>query len=216
MENISKKLANLRNEYATSVLLEKDVLKNPILQFEKWFEEALKAQVLEANAFTLATVNKENQPSARIVLLKGISKGGFTFFTNYLSRKAQEIEANPKAAMVFLWAELERQVRIEGVIEKVTEEESNDYYHNRPMGSRLGAWASHQSSIIPNREILEQNMQALQEKYKGAEIEKPDFWGGYRVIPTKIEFWQGRPSRLHDRLQYSKIENEWKIERLSP
>ena len=214
--NISKKLADLRNEYATSELLERDVLQNPLDQFEKWFNESMQAEVQEANAFTLATVNKEMQPAARIVLLKGLSNGGFTFFTNYESRKAQEIEDNPKAAMVFLWAELERQVRIEGVIEKVSEEESNDYFQNRPFGSRLGAWASKQSAVISDRIVLEENMTALEQKYNEKNIVKPEFWGGYRLKPTMIEFWQGRPSRLHDRLQFTKVNEEWKMERLSP
>ncbi len=216
MANIGKKLADLRNEYATGKLLEAEVSKDPLVQFEAWFQQALEAEVMEANAFTLATVDSNLQPSARIVLLKGISKGGFTFFTNYESKKAQDLEGNSKVAMVFLWPELERQVRVEGIAEKVTSEESDAYYDKRPKGSRLGAWASKQSSVIPDRAILKENMSALESQYEGKEVERPEFWGGYRIVPHKIEFWQGRPSRLHDRLEYRKIEKEWGMVRLSP
>ena len=216
MENFSYKLSALRNEYSAKELSKEGINNDPLLQFEKWFNEALETKVLEPNAFILSTATREGKPSARVLLLKGVSRGGFTFFTNYQSKKARHIEDNPFGAMVFFWPELERQVRIEGEIHKVTPEESDEYFVKRPLGSRLGAWASKQSEVIPDREYLRDKMKQLEEKTKGSEIERPDYWGGYRMMPGVIEFWQGRPNRLHDRLQYTLKDGNWKIERLSP
>lgn len=211
-------LKDLRQDYRSSSLLEEDIEKTPLKQFEKWFKDALKAEILEPNAMTLATASKEGIPSARIVLLKDYDEDGFTFFTNYSSNKGQQLAENPFAALVFFWGDLERQIRIEGVIEKISIHESTSYYHSRPKGSQLGAWASPQSSVIPNRTFLELNLKKLEEQYKNEEIiPKPDFWGGYRLIPNLIEFWQGRSNRLHDRIVYKRQKDEsWTIERLAP
>lgn len=209
-------IADIRKDYTLKSLDITDVTKNPITQFEKWFDEALQANVLEANAMTLATVEK-SIPNARILLLKGISPKGFTFFTNYKSTKGQEIEQNNHASMVFFWKELERQVRIQGVLEKVSREESMEYFYSRPRGSQIGAWVSNQSSVIENREVLENRVKELEAKFENKEIDYPEHWGGYLLKPTKIEFWQGRSSRLHDRVLYTcENDNSWKIERLSP
>lgn len=208
---------SIRKDYKIGTLDTKDVHPNPITQFQKWFNEALKAEVLEPNAMTLATLDSENRPHARIVLVKDISENGFTFFTNYLSNKGKEIAAQPQAALLFFWPELERQVRIEGIIEKVSKEESSTYFHSRPRGSQVGAHVSPQSQIIPNRDYLETLQAELEKKFEGKEIPIPDYWGGYLLKPQSVEFWQGRPSRLHDRILYSKDkENNWKIERLAP
>lgn len=208
---------SIRKDYKIGTLDTKDVHPNPITQFQKWFNEALKAEVLEPNAMTLATLDSENRPHARIVLVKDISENGFTFFTNYLSNKGKQIAAQPQAALLFFWPELERQVRIEGVIEKVSKEESSTYFHSRPRGSQVGAHVSPQSQIIPNRDYLETLQAELEKKFEGKEIPLPDYWGGYLLKPQSVEFWQGRPSRLHDRILYSKDkENDWKIERLAP
>lgn len=196
-------------------LQESDLDSNPLKQFEKWFEEVLASGLEEPNAMVLSTVN-EGKPSARIVLLKDLDSG-FKFFTNYGSKKGQEMEENPQVALTFFWKELERQVRIEGLVEKVSADESDEYFKSRPRGSQIGAWVSHQSAAIASREVLEATNAELEARFEGKEIQRPDHWGGYRVIPTYIEFWQGRPSRLHDRLAYTKKEdNSWKIERLSP
>lgn len=206
----------LRREYELKGLLESEVSSNPFHQFENWFDSALEAQIEETNAMTLATADKEGKVSARIVLLKGFDEKGFTFFTNYLSKKGNQIAENPSGALVFFWKELERQIRIEGHIEKVSEQESIDYYNVRPVGSRLGSWASLQSSVLKNREELVNRQTEFEKKFEGKDIPKPDYWGGYRLVPILIEFWQGRPNRLHDRIRYTLQESKWVIERLAP
>ncbi len=208
-------LADLRRDYTQAGLTEADAGDDPIALFRKWFEAALSAQLPEPNAMALATVSPDGQPSNRIVLLKGIDHG-LTFFTNYESRKSREIQSNPRVAVVFLWDELERQVRIEGVIEKVTEKESDDYYHSRPLGSRLGAWASVQSEVITGREVLERHQAELLARHPDGNIPRPPHWGGYRLLPSAFEFWQGRPSRLHDRIRFQRQAETWIRERLSP
>jgi pyridoxamine 5'-phosphate oxidase len=214
---MEKTLADLRKDYTLQGLSENDIDPNPFIQFQKWFDQALDAQLPEPNAMAVATATPDGKPSARMVLLKDFDERGFVFFTNYNSQKGQELAENPQAALVFWWAELERQVRIAGYVEKVSEQESDEYFQSRPFNSRLGAWASHQSEVIASREELEQRLQALQAKYENQDIPRPAYWGGVRVIPTEIEFWQGRPSRLHDRLLYTRLdEHSWKIERLSP
>ncbi len=212
-----KDIQNLRQDYRASTLLEKDVAANPIKQFEKWFEEALKAEIWEPNAMTLATATVNGMPSARIVLLKGFSAQGFAFYTNYLSRKGKELAKNPRAALIFNWGQLERQVRIEGTVEKLSKEQSEQYFHSRPIGSQLGALVSPQSQEIVGREVLENKWQQLEAEYQDKEIPKPTFWGGYIVKPQLIEFWQGRSSRLHDRILYKNAgKKKWKIVRLAP
>ncbi len=212
------KLENIRQEYKKNQLMEASVDKDPIGQFKKWFEEATLSGIHEPNALTLSTVDPDGRPSSRVVLLKGISNGGFIIYTNYNSQKGRSIQANPHAYMNFLWLELERQVRISGRFEKVSREETEAYFHSRPRGSQIGAWVSNQSEVIASREVLEQNLVLLEEKFKDMEvIPVPEYWGGLRLIPDSIEFWQGRPNRLHDRIQYTKMADEsWKIERLSP
>lgn len=213
---MSISIADLRHNYSLQQLDEKGVNPDPMQQFQVWFEQAVAAQLPEPNAMTLATATRSGVPSARIVLLKGVDDRGFVFFTNYESHKGQELAENPVAALVFLWTILERQVRIEGSIERVAAEESDAYFHSRPLESRLGAWTSNQSQVIPNREVLEQRYQELHTRYQGQEIPRPPHWGGFRVIPQVVEFWQGRPSRLHDRIRYRLKENNWLIERLAP
>ncbi|WP_113661227.1 pyridoxamine 5'-phosphate oxidase [Pedobacter nanyangensis] len=214
---VSKEMIqNLRQDYKAAELSEKDVVKNPIAQFEKWFEDAVNAEIFEPNVMTLATVDKSARPNARIVLLKGFDENGFSFYTNYLSQKGKEIKKNPYACLVFFWAELERQVRIEGRIKKLDKETSEQYFNSRPQGSQIGAIASPQSQVIPNRDVLEQRVEELTQQYEGKTIPKPAHWGGYLVKPTAIEFWQGRSSRLHDRIKYTFSNGSWKIERLAP
>ncbi|HTN17402.1 MAG TPA: pyridoxamine 5'-phosphate oxidase [Chitinophagaceae bacterium] len=210
-------IADIRTDYKRASLDEQEVGLDPVHFFSKWFAEAELAAVNEVNAMTLATVDEQSRPHARIVLLKGVCNEGFTFFTNYQSTKGQNIAANPHAALVFFWPELERQVRIEGTIDKVSAAESDEYYHIRPRGSRLGAWASPQSSVIAERSVLEQNEKELADRYEGKEIPRPEHWGGYRLHPVRIEFWQGRPSRLHDRICFEKDPSgNWSKFRLAP
>lgn len=209
-------LSEMRENYMRSGLSEAEAGDDPFRLFQSWFDAALAGQLPEPNAMTLATVGEDRKPSARTVLLKGLDDRGFTFFTNYDSRKGRELEANPFAALVFLWQPLERQVRVEGVVEKVTAKESDDYFVNRPLGSRLGAWASRQSDVISGREYLEAQHKALMAKYPDGNVPRPDFWGGYRLFPEMFEFWQGRPSRLHDRIRFRHSPTGWIRERLSP
>jgi len=210
-------LQNLRREYESEPLTEDSILKDPVEQFKMWFEEATKAKLPEPNAMTLATANVDFKPSARIVLLKGIVESSFIFFTNYNSRKGKELLWNPYATLLFFWNELHRQVRIEGRVKKVSAEDSDNYFHSRPEQSQLSAAISPQSEKIPSRNFLEEKLTAAEKEFSGKQIPRPEHWGGYRVIPQTIEFWQGRPSRLHDRILFTLInENEWKIERLAP
>ena len=208
--------SRLRKEYTRAGLREGDVDPDPIVQFHEWFEKVIEADLHEPNAMILATATGEGRPSARTVLLKGYDERGFVFYTNYEGRKARELEANPLCALLFYWGELERQVRIEGRASRLSAEESDAYFLSRPRGSRLGAWASEQSRPVEDRSVLEERVKALEAEYEGREIPRPPFWGGYRVEPEVIEFWQGRENRLHDRLVYRRDEERWKIERLQP
>ncbi|AFZ02436.1 pyridoxamine 5'-phosphate oxidase [Calothrix sp. PCC 6303] len=210
-------IADLRKNYTLQALSKNEVDPNPFVQFRRWFDQALAAKLTEPNAMTLATTTVNGTPSARVVLLKDFDERGFVFFTNYNSRKGQESFANPQAALVFWWAELERQVRVCGTIEKTSATESDKYFDIRPWESRLGAWASNQSEVIENRSFLERRFEEFRQRYENQDIPRPEHWGGVRVVPTEIEFWQGRSSRLHDRLLYSYLEDGgWQIERLSP
>ena len=209
-------LYDLREEYMAQSLNESDVLDSPIEQFKIWFGEAAVAKIYEPNAVILATSSKIGIPSARVVLLKAISEKGFDFFTNFQSRKGTQLLENPNAAMVFYWAELERQVRIEGQVDKLTNEESDKYFETRPVGSRLGAWASPQSRVITDRDWLEENHNQIREKFKHGQVPRPENWGGYRLKPHLVEFWQGRQNRLHDRIEYIIEDDDWKIRRLAP
>jgi pyridoxamine 5'-phosphate oxidase len=212
-----EEIAGIRSEYLKGVLSENDVDTNPYLQFEAWMDEALKSQVLEPTAMVLATVEASGRPAARMVLLKGFDTAGFQFYTNYNSRKAGELAANPKASLLFFWKELERQVRIEGVVEKLTDAESDAYFASRPRESQIGAWVSPQSHVIDNRTYLDQQLSKVELDFLGKEVTRPQHWGGYRLKPDYFEFWQGRLSRLHDRISYILQENgQWMIHRLAP
>jgi len=214
---MSKNIADIRKDYQLQTLLETDVAISPFEQFNRWWDDAIKSELDEVNAMTLATASATGIPDARIVLLKSVSEEGFVFFTNYNSDKGKELEENPHACLVFFWKELERQIRISGKVEKVEAAESDEYFNSRPEGSRIGAWASPQSQVITSREIIEQNISKYEQQFAGGNIARPPHWGGYIVIPTVMEFWQGRPSRLHDRIRYSKLPAaNWKIERLAP
>jgi pyridoxamine 5'-phosphate oxidase len=210
-------IAHIRKNYSRKKLLEKKAAANPFRQFEKWWNQAIDAAIEEANAMTLATASADGLPSARIVLLKDFSEKGFTFYTNFESFKGKQLEENPKACLVFFWKELERQVRITGLVEKIGDEESSEYFHSRPAGSQVGAVVSPQSRVIESREWLDESYSIKKKELKGQIIERPAHWGGYRVNPVMIEFWQGRPSRLHDRIQYTvQDDGSWKMERLAP
>jgi pyridoxamine 5'-phosphate oxidase len=208
-------IADLRQEYMRAGLSEAQADADPLRQFERWFEDALRAKLPLPNAMTLATVTPEGAPSARIVLLKGVEQGAFLFYTNYLSRKGRELEQRAQACLVLLWSDLERQVRIDGVVQKVTSTDSDAYYATRPLGARLSAWASAQSATVASRKILEDSMEQARRQH-GDQPPRPANWGGYRVVPQAIEFWQGRADRLHDRLRYRREGDRWTIERLSP
>jgi pyridoxamine 5'-phosphate oxidase len=210
-------IADIRKEYSTQNLLEKDVAHDPISQFAQWWDQVIESKIDEANAMTLATSSSDGVPSARIVLLKSFDERGFVFYTNYKSFKGMQLDENPKACLVFFWKELERQVRIVGLVSRVSDEENDQYFGSRPVGSRIGAWTSPQSQVIPDRSWLDNEYLKIAEQLNNKEIKRPEHWGGYLVKPVVIEFWQGRPSRLHDRIQYSLEENgSWKIERLAP
>ena len=209
-------VADLRKVYTRAGLAESDVAADPIEQFRRWFDAALDAGLHEPNAMTFATATHDGSPSARVVLLKGFDGRGFVFYTNYEGRKGRELEENPRAALLFYWGELERQVRIEGTVSRASEEESDAYYASRPRGSRLGAWASEQSRTVEGREVLEDRIRDLEAEYSGREVPRPPFWGGYRVEPEVVEFWQGRENRLHDRIVYRREDGRWEIERLQP
>ncbi len=209
------RLEALRREYTRRGLSEREMDPDPIRQFARWFQEALEAELIEPNAMTLATATPTGRPSARVVLLKGFDARGFVFYTNYESRKGQELAQNPQAALVFWWAPLERQVRIEGRVERVPDAEADAYFQTRPLEARLGAWASPQSRVIASREALEQRVREIRARF-GARVPRPPHWGGYRVVPEVIEFWQGRPARLHDRLRYTRTPDGWRLERLAP
>jgi len=209
-------ISAIRKEYAQKTLEEGDVNSDPLEQFQKWFDEAIEAEVIEPNAMTLSTVSAEGQPTGRVVLLKGIKADGFQFYTNYGSQKGREISDNPKAGLTFFWAELERQVRIDGELEKLSDEENDKYFHSRPRGSRLGALVSPQSEPIEDRKWLEKRLEEVETEHRGKEPARPETWGGYVLKPCRIEFWQGRPSRLHDRIEYRLSNNKWHIRRLAP
>ena len=209
-------IADLRRDYALASLDLADVVVDPIRQFQRWFTNAIDASIAEPNAMTLATVDADGAPDARIVLLKGVDDRGFTFFTDYRSQKGQNLLANPQAALVFFWVELERQVRILGTVRKLTLEDTEQYFQSRPRGSRLAAWASDQSEVLADRAALESRWEAMEKRFPEEIVPVPPFWGGYAVNPVSVEFWQGRPSRLHDRFRYSRLETVWKLERLAP
>ena len=210
-------IADIRRDYSSQSLLETDVASDPVSQFDRWWQQALSSEIDEVNAMALATASSDGIPSARIVLLKGFNEKGFIFFTNYQSFKGLQLEENPKACLVFFWKELERQVRITGIVKKVSEDESDAYFHLRPKPSRIGAMASPQSKVIESRDWIDEAYLQLLEAYQDKEPQRPPHWGGYIVQPVIVEFWQGRPSRLHDRIQYtSEQDGNWKIERMAP
>lgn len=210
-------LADMRKDYGLAGLQEKDLAKNPFRQFEAWFQEAAAAQITEPNAMTLATVGRDGRPSARTVLLKGSDGRGFVFYTNYDSRKARELEGNGRAALLFAWVPMERQIIIEGPVARVSREESAAYFQSRPRASQLAAWASPQSTVVAGRAVLEESFRVIEKKYEGREVPLPPNWGGFRLAPETVEFWQGRRSRLHDRLRYRREPGaDWVVERLAP
>ena len=209
-------ISSIRKDYQLKSLSEEDVAANPFDQFAQWWDQAVKSEIDEVNAMTLATVDQHNRPSARIVLLKDFNAFGFVFYTNYESDKGKQIEQNPHACLVFFWKELERQVRIEGICEQISSAESDAYFQSRPIGSRIGASVSPQSRVIADRSILSDRVAAMERQFPTGEIPRPAHWGGYRLIPASIEFWQGRSSRLHDRIKYLREDGAWSIVRLAP
>lgn len=210
-------LSDLRREYTMAGLHRAELDPNPIAQFHRWFQQALDAGLTEPSAMTLATADAQGRPSARIVLLKAVEERGFVFFTNYESRKGRELAENPHAALVCYWGDLEREVLVAGTVNKSTREESATYFARRPRGSQLGAWVSRQSTVVPDHGFLEAELKAVEERFAGGAVALPDYWGGYILKPSRIEFWQGRPNRLHDRFQYSRLaDGSWRIDRLSP
>jgi pyridoxamine 5'-phosphate oxidase len=209
-------LSELRLSYTKAGLTEAEADPDPLRQFEVWLNQAISMRLVEPNAMTLATTNASGQPNARTVLLKAFDTAGFVFYTNYESRKGREIEENPKVSLLFYWAELERQVRIAGVAARVPASESDEYFNSRPMGHQFGAWVSDQSSVIEGREVLEEQLSRVAKRFDQGPVPRPPHWGGFRVTPHAIEFWQGRPNRLHDRLEYLRLGEEWLIRRLSP
>ncbi|MEZ4944130.1 MAG: pyridoxamine 5'-phosphate oxidase [Cyclobacteriaceae bacterium] len=212
-----KGLSDIRTDYSKATLDINSVEKNPFAQFEKWFKQAIDSQALEPNAMNLATLSENGRPTSRIVLLKGIENAQFVFYTNYQSQKGKELELNPACALNFFWPELERQIRIEGVVSRVSAETSDTYFQSRPRASQIGAWASPQSTLIKERTILEERVVQIEEKYKDLKVlPRPKQWGGYGVTPLEIEFWQGRPNRLHDRILYTLVDDQWTINRLAP
>jgi len=212
-----EELSQLRKDYTLHALNEEDVAESPIIQFEKWWQEATQSKIEEMNAMTLATTGSDGMPDARTVLLKAVDEKGFVFFTNYNSAKSQQLELNNNCCLLFFWKELERQVRINGVAEKISVKESIDYFDSRPEGSKIGAWASPQSMVVAGKAMLKETFQYYAERFKHGQIPKPPHWGGYRVKPVRIEFWQGRPSRMHDRILYTQLDGGlWKTERLAP
>ena len=211
-----KKKGKLRREYQGSLLRQNNMAENPVDQFSAWFDEALNDDLTDANAMALATATQDGRPSVRIVLLKGFGEEGFRFYTNYRGRKAAELDENPQAALCFYWAELNRQIRVEGSVKKATAANSAEYFSARPRNSQLSAWASRQSAVMTNRKELEDDFEQAKQKFENREVPRPDYWGGYILEPSSIEFWQGRPGRLHDRIKYTKTNGGWKTERLAP
>lgn len=217
MEDLRDYINKLRHDFSMQVLDESLMEKNPIKQFEKWFKEAVDAQVPEPNAMTVSTVSAEGFPSGRVALLRNFNEAGFVFYTNYASRKGRELELNPQVSLNFFWPQLERQVKIQGIAEKQSPEESDLYFNSRPRSSKIGAWTSPQSEVVESRKTLDDLYKEVEKKFEGKEIPRPEFWGGYIVKPTNIEFWQGRPSRLHDRIRYTFLPGgTYKMERLAP
>ncbi|MCL3779211.1 pyridoxamine 5'-phosphate oxidase [Prolixibacteraceae bacterium JC049] len=214
---MNRDLSEIRRTYNWGELSEEEMKKTPMEQFDNWYHEVLKSDSLEPTAMMLATVGSDGMPHCRVVLLKKYNEKGFVFYTNYNSRKARDLEANPKVGITFYWPEMERQVRVEGRVERVSEKESDDYFASRPIDSQLGAWASPQSQTVNSRDELEDGYEEIKARFESEELKRPEFWGGYRVVPCRVEFWQGRPNRLHDRLVYQQFnENHWRINRLAP
>lgn len=209
-------IADIRTDYRRHAFSEQDAADDPIAQFTTWFDDAVRAEVMEPNAMCLATATPDAYPSARMVLLKGVDARGFVFYTDYRSRKGRELADNPGAALCFFWPELERQVRVTGAVQRVSRAESDAYFQSRPLPSRIGAWSSVQSSVLPSREVLEAEVEAVTQRFAAGEVPLPEHWGGFRVVPEEIEFWQGRSSRLHDRIHYRREAGQWVKRRLSP